>query len=64
MNYKRQNGEWEELEVGPKVTNYVIRGLTCGSTYEVYVTSVNRIGVGQPSEVARGFTKGNRKIFT
>jgi len=62
INYKREGGDWEEYEVGPRATNHVLQSLVCGSTYQVFITAFNKIGSGLPSDILTRNTKGSGKF--
>jgi Down syndrome cell adhesion protein len=59
INYKREGGDWEEYESGPKTTDHVLQSLACGSTYQVFITAFNKIGSGLPSDILTRNTKGS-----
>lgn len=58
INYKRDYGDWEELQIESNVESHVLRGLWCGTHYQLYVTAYNRIGTGLPSDIVSAHTKG------
>lgn len=43
--------------------SFVLKSLTCGSKYQIYITAFNKIGTGLPSQIVTAETKGNRKFF-
>lgn len=63
INYKREGGDWEEYEVGPRSTSHVLQGLVCGSAYQVFITAFNKIGNGLPSDILTRHTKGNGELL-
>ncbi|XP_068082192.1 cell adhesion molecule Dscam2 [Anabrus simplex] len=60
LYYKREFGEWEEVKVSRKQSSYVLTKLWCGTTYQLYVTAHNAIGMGHPSEVVVATTDGGK----
>ncbi|OXA56221.1 Down syndrome cell adhesion molecule-like protein Dscam2, partial [Folsomia candida] len=67
VSYRRDGGDWEETEVGPRATGHTLQPLLCGSTYQLYITAVNKIGSGPASDILTRSTKGSvsqiRKIM-
>ncbi|XP_052126133.1 cell adhesion molecule Dscam2 isoform X2 [Frankliniella occidentalis] len=59
INYKRDHGDWEELQLESKVDSYVLRGLLCGNRYQLYMTAYNRIGTGLPCDIVHTATRGS-----
>jgi Down syndrome cell adhesion molecule len=59
VNYKRDYGDWEELQIESNVESHLLRGLWCGTHYQLYVTAYNRIGTGLPSDIVSSTTKGS-----
>ncbi|KAK3913833.1 Down syndrome cell adhesion molecule-like protein Dscam2, partial [Frankliniella fusca] len=59
INYKRDHGDWEELQLESKVDGYVLRGLLCGNRYQLYMTAYNRIGTGLPCDIVHTATRGS-----
>ncbi|OXA46687.1 Down syndrome cell adhesion molecule-like protein Dscam2 [Folsomia candida] len=62
VSYRRDGGEWEEAEVGPRETGHTLQPLLCGSTYQLYITAVNKIGSGPASDILTRSTKGSAPI--
>lgn len=59
INYKRDNGDWEELQIDSKTNSHLLGNLWCGTRYQLYITAVNRIGTGLPCDIVNAFTKGS-----
>lgn len=59
INYKRDNGDWEELQIDSKTNSHLLGNLWCGTRYQLYITALNRIGTGLPCDIVNSFTKGN-----
>ncbi|XP_030749790.1 Down syndrome cell adhesion molecule-like protein Dscam2 isoform X2 [Sitophilus oryzae] len=58
INYKRDHGDWEELQIPARTDEHMLRNLWCGSRYLLYITAFNRIGTGLPSDIVTTHTKG------
>ncbi|KAF7273797.1 hypothetical protein GWI33_013511, partial [Rhynchophorus ferrugineus] len=58
INYKRDHGDWEELQIPARTDDHMLRNLWCGSRYLLYITAFNRIGTGLPSDIVTTHTKG------
>ena len=58
LNYKRDGGDWEEYKLDSRETHHLLRGLQCGSKYQLFLTAFNKIGTGKPSEILQAKTKG------
>ena len=44
LHYKRENGEWDVVQVGRQQNNYILHDLFCGTPYQIYVVAFNHIG--------------------
>lgn len=62
INYKRDHGDWEELQVGAKVNSYLLQNLWCATRYQLYITAYNKVGTGLPCDIVNAFTKGSGKL--
>ncbi|XP_035712679.1 Down syndrome cell adhesion molecule-like protein Dscam2 [Folsomia candida] len=63
VSYRRDGGDWEETtEVGPRAMGHTLQPLLCGSTYQPYITTVNKIGSGPASDILTRSTKGGAPI--
>ncbi|KAK9754443.1 Fibronectin type III domain [Popillia japonica] len=58
INYKRDHGDWEELQISARTDEYILRNLWCGTKYMLYITAFNRIGTGLPCDIVTAHTKG------
>lgn len=61
INYKREHGDWEELQVEAGTSEHVLPNLWCGTRYQLYITAFNRIGTGLPCDIVHAYTKGTGK---
>ncbi|XP_036340383.1 Down syndrome cell adhesion molecule-like protein Dscam2, partial [Rhagoletis pomonella] len=62
INYKRENGDWEELQVDAKTNSHLLSNLWCGTRYQLYITAYNKIGTGLPCDIVNSYTKGNPPV--
>lgn len=58
INYKRDNGDWEELQIESKTNSHLLNNLWCGTRYQLYITAYNKIGTGLPCDIVNFYTKG------
>lgn len=61
INYKRDHGDWEELQIAARTDSHMLRNLWCGTRYQLYITAFNRIGTGLPCDIVNEYTKGTGK---
>ncbi|XP_050441202.1 cell adhesion molecule Dscam2 isoform X2 [Adelges cooleyi] len=59
INYKREHGDWEEIQIDGKSHSRVLQNLNCGTKYQVYITAFNKIGTGLPCDIMTAYTKGS-----
>lgn len=59
INFKRENGDWEELQIDSKTNAHILSNLWCGTKYQLYMTAYNKIGTGLPCDIVSTHTKGN-----
>ncbi|XP_065214717.1 cell adhesion molecule Dscam1 isoform X2 [Planococcus citri] len=59
INYKRDHGDWEEIQIDSKTDTYLLRNLWCGTKYQLYMTAYNKIGTGLPCDIVTAYTKGS-----
>lgn len=62
INFKRENGDWEELQIDSKTNVHLLSNLWCGTKYQLYITAYNKIGTGLPCDIVNTFTKGSPPI--
>lgn len=58
LHYKKSNGNTEELSLSKHANSFELKGLTCGSTYNIYLTAHNKIGSSSPSTSLHVRTQG------
>ncbi|GFG29264.1 hypothetical protein Cfor_07941 [Coptotermes formosanus] len=59
INYKRDHGDWEEMQIEAKANSHTLRNLWCGTRYQLYITAFNKIGTGLPCDIVNAYTKGS-----
>ena len=62
VHYKTDDGDWKAETVGSTIDNYVIKGLRCGTRYQIYMTASNSLGTGEPSAPVFARTQGAGKL--
>nr|CAD7405483.1 unnamed protein product [Timema poppensis] len=58
INYKRDHGDWEELQIEAQADSHMLHNLWCGTRYQLYITAFNKIGTGLPCDIVNAYTKG------
>lgn len=58
LNFKRENDDWQTIDLSPDSNTFTLEDLKCGSTYHLYITAHNRVGEGNPSSIVIASTKG------
>jgi hypothetical protein len=62
LNFRREGGgslEWEDRTIDrTREREYILRGLTCGAEYALYLIATNRVGDSLPSSTVRVKTEG------
>ncbi|XP_011264850.2 Down syndrome cell adhesion molecule-like protein Dscam2 isoform X5 [Camponotus floridanus] len=58
LYYRTTHGTLDELQLSRHATNHELKGLLCGNTYQLYLTSHNKIGSSPPSPVLSVRTQG------
>ncbi|PSN53675.1 Down syndrome cell adhesion molecule-like protein Dscam2 [Blattella germanica] len=58
INYKPENGEWEEVHVDGTRNTYTLSNLRCGTPYLIFLESFNDVGRGAPSPHLAVRTRG------
>lgn len=59
LNFRREDGEWEERPLPADATTYRLDGLDCGSQYQLQVMAVNAVGSGPASTPLVARTSGS-----
>ena len=58
LHYKRSQGNIEEMHLSRHASSHELKDLKCGSTYNIYLTSHNKIGPSLPSTTLHVRTQG------
>ncbi|GAB6020358.1 Down syndrome cell adhesion molecule-like protein 1 [Chamberlinius hualienensis] len=59
LSYRKDKGEWEEIQLEPEIRFYTVDSLQCGTVYELYMTAFSVIGPGNPSNILKVSTRGS-----
>lgn len=58
LHYRTAHGNLDELQLSRHATSHELKGLLCGNTYQLYLTSHNKIGSSPSSPVLSVRTQG------
>ncbi|XP_049544463.1 Down syndrome cell adhesion molecule-like protein Dscam2 isoform X2 [Anopheles darlingi] len=58
LHYRRVHGNLEEMQLSRHATSHDLKGLFCGSTYQVYLVAHNKIGSSSASTTLNVKTQG------
>ncbi|XP_066599034.1 cell adhesion molecule Dscam2 isoform X3 [Prorops nasuta] len=58
LHYNTKDGNLHELELSRHATSHELKGLLCGNTYQLYLTSHNKIGSSPSSSLLSVRTQG------
>lgn len=62
LSYKRDHGNWQEVQLDADRTSHVLQSLDCGATYHAYLTAHNKVGNSRTSGIVIAVTKGGGKL--
>jgi hypothetical protein len=62
LSYKRDHGNWQEVQLDADITSYILQSLHCGATYHAYLTAHNKVGNSRTSAIVTAVTKGGGKL--
>lgn len=62
LHYREDKADWAEHRLPPDINNHVLQPLRCGTRYQVQITSFNKAGSGEPSDVIQLKTEGTGKF--
>jgi hypothetical protein len=62
LSYKRDHGNWQEVQLDADRTSYILQSLHCGATYHAYLTAHNKVGNSRTSTIVTAVTKGGGKL--
>ncbi|XP_047109675.1 Down syndrome cell adhesion molecule-like protein Dscam2 [Schistocerca piceifrons] len=58
LSYKRDHGNWQEVNLEAEKTTHTLEDLSCGGTYHAFISAQNRIGNSPHSAILTAKTKG------
>lgn len=58
LHYRRSHGNLEEMFLSRHASSHELKGLLCGSTYQIYLTAHNKIGTSPASTTLHVRTQG------
>lgn len=58
LYYRRSRGNMEEMHLSRHASSHELKGLVCGSTYQIYLTAQNKIGISAASITLHVRTQG------
>ncbi|XP_048525936.1 Down syndrome cell adhesion molecule-like protein Dscam2 isoform X1 [Dendroctonus ponderosae] len=59
LNYRKEHGNLDEVYLSRHATSFELKGLSCGSTYHLYLTAHNKIGSSPASHPLQARTQGH-----
>ncbi|XP_049818857.1 Down syndrome cell adhesion molecule-like protein Dscam2 isoform X3 [Aethina tumida] len=59
LNYRKEHGDLDEVHLSRHATSYELKGLSCGTTYHLYLTAHNKIGSSPASMPLQARTQGH-----
>ncbi|XP_070391428.1 cell adhesion molecule Dscam1-like isoform X4 [Dermacentor albipictus] len=58
LHVRKDLGEWNKINVPRDAAEYTVDQLTCGASYQVYLSAFNSVGNGGPSNIVSAKTIG------
>uniref|UniRef100_T1JAL9 Down syndrome cell adhesion molecule-like protein Dscam2 n=1 Tax=Strigamia maritima TaxID=126957 RepID=T1JAL9_STRMM len=62
LSYRREYGEWEEMQLETDQRKFILDHLWCGTRYQLYMTAYSTVGPGKPSDIIGVKTKGSEPV--
>ncbi|XP_045464508.1 Down syndrome cell adhesion molecule-like protein Dscam2 isoform X3 [Harmonia axyridis] len=59
LSFKKEHENLEEVALSRHATSYELKGLSCGTTYHLYLTATNKIGTSPASDPLQARTQGS-----
>ena len=56
--YRKEHGDWRQVDCDPISDSLWIGDLACGNNYSIYLTAYNHVGQSHPSDVVTAKTDG------
>lgn len=58
LTYRKEFGDWEELQLDRRINSHLLENLQCGTRYQFTVITFNKIGSSPSSAIEMAKTKG------
>ncbi|XP_030386436.1 Down syndrome cell adhesion molecule-like protein Dscam2 isoform X2 [Scaptodrosophila lebanonensis] len=58
LYYRRSTGNTDEMQLSRHASSHELKGLVCGSTYQIHLTAHNKVGTSPPSTTLHVRTQG------
>lgn len=58
LTYRKEFGDWEEIQLDRRVNSHLLESLQCGTRYQFTLVTFNKIGTSATSSIEIGKTKG------
>lgn len=58
MTFRKEFGDWEEIQLDRRVNSHLIENLDCGTRYQFNMVTFNKIGTSETSAIETAKTKG------
>lgn len=58
LTYRKEFGDWEEIQLDRRINSHMLENLQCGSRYQFTVVTFNKIGSSSTSAIETAKTKG------
>jgi hypothetical protein len=62
INYKRDHGDWEEMQIEAKANSHTLHNRGCGTRDQLYISAFYKIGTGLPCDIVNAYTKGSGRV--
>lgn len=59
LNYRKEHGNLDEVHLSRHAASYELKGLSCGTTYHLYLTAHNVVGSSPASHSLQARTQGH-----
>ncbi|XP_044271118.1 Down syndrome cell adhesion molecule-like protein Dscam2 isoform X3 [Tribolium madens] len=59
LNYRKEHGDLDEVHLSRHAVSYELKGLSCGTTYHLYLTAHNIVGSSPASHSLQARTQGH-----
>lgn len=59
LQYHRQFGDWDRIDLKGNDSSHTLVGLRCGTTYQFFMEAINEFGVGERTDTVTASTNGS-----